>query len=306
MKKIIIAASALLLACPAVSSVSAAAEGTECKAYVTISSGKDKLDLIQQEVNVTDIDSDGKLTINDALYIAHENNFEGGAAAGYASSVGTYGLALDKLWGIENGGSFGYYVNNTAAMGLADEIKSGDYINAFVYSDTTAFSDAYFYFDKYTAEVEAGQELALTLSRAGYDANWNPVTLPVEGAVITVNGEATSFVTDSEGKVNVKLESAGKFNIGATSESMILVPNAVVATVSGNTASVDTSTTTTTTTTTTSATSTNTASSVSTGSNAPATGDSNPPTGDTGAGVTFAVLAAAAAVAFTVRKKNEE
>ena len=30
-------------------------------------------------------DSDGTITINDALYLAHEAEFEGGAAAGYGA-----------------------------------------------------------------------------------------------------------------------------------------------------------------------------------------------------------------------------
>lgn len=46
------------------------------KTYVTIADKEKNTPLVQKEVTVTDIDEDGKLTINDALYIAHEENFE--------------------------------------------------------------------------------------------------------------------------------------------------------------------------------------------------------------------------------------
>ncbi|MBP5657968.1 MAG: hypothetical protein J6X52_05545, partial [Clostridia bacterium] len=78
--------------------------------YVTIANGE--LVLAREAVTLTDADNDGALTINDALYLAHEAKFEGGAAAGYASSTGDYGLSLTKLWGVENGGSYGYFVND--------------------------------------------------------------------------------------------------------------------------------------------------------------------------------------------------
>ena len=84
-----------------------AAETPQAEVYVTIADGSGQLVLAQEAISVTDTDNDGVLTINDALYAAHEAKYDGGAAAGYASSVGQYGLAMDKLWGTENGGSYG-------------------------------------------------------------------------------------------------------------------------------------------------------------------------------------------------------
>ena len=49
--------------------VSAAADAS-AKVYVTVANGG--LELANSEVTVTDIDGDGALTINDALYAAHE------------------------------------------------------------------------------------------------------------------------------------------------------------------------------------------------------------------------------------------
>lgn len=192
--------------------------------YVTVSDGEGKLALALEKVTVTDVDGDGALTINDALYCAHEASYEGGAAAGYASEQSSWGLSLTKLWGVVNGGAYGYYVNNSSAMGLADTVKSGDVISAFVYTDATTWSDKYCYFDQNFVTAEKGDEITLKLCCAGYDANWSPISEPLEGASITVNGVDTGVKTDAEGNATIKLESSGKLTVSATSESVRLVP----------------------------------------------------------------------------------
>jgi len=206
------------------------------KVYVTIADGEGELALIQEAVTVTDADGDGALTINDALYLAHEAKFEGGAAAGYASATTEYGLSLTKLWGVENGGSYGYYVNNVSSMGLGDPVKDGDYIYAFVYTDTTTWSDAYSYFDVNQASTTEDGELTLTLMAAGgYDESWNVIMKPVEGATITINGEESDFVTDAEGKVTITGLTEGTALISAKSDAMTLVPPAVYVDVTAST-----------------------------------------------------------------------
>lgn len=209
---VLLAALMLLALVPAV-----AEEAEAPVVYVTIANGE--LVAAQIEVELTDVDEDGALTIADALYLAHEAAFEGGAEAGFADAMGEYGLMLTKLWGVENGGSYGYYVNNEAAMGLADPLEDGDFVNAFVYTDTAAFSDTYAFFDEFDA---LAGEVTLTLYAAGYDANWAPVTNPVAGAVITVNGEKTEAVTDENGKATLTVQ-AGDV-VSAVSDSQPLVP----------------------------------------------------------------------------------
>lgn len=202
---------------------------------VTIANGTPVLSA--QTVEVTDTDADGILTINDALYCAHETAYEGGAAAGYASAQSEYGMSMSKLWGIENGSSFGYYVNNASAMSLVDPVANGDYICAFVYTDLTAWSDTYSYFDVTSVTADSGKTVTLTLSAAGFDENWAPVTLPVEGATITVDGTATELVTDAEGKVTLSLAD-GSHVISATSSTLVLVPPVCLATI-GSTEAAD-------------------------------------------------------------------
>ena len=213
-----------------------AAEGASADVYVTIADKDGKTAVAAEKVTVTDTDSDGALTISDALYAAHEAFYEGGAAAGYGTSVSQYGLGLQKLWGDANGkNGYGYYVNNASAWALTDPVKDGDYVAAFCYTDLEGFSDNYSYFDSFTGDVKAGEELTLTYSQAGYDADWNPVTLPVEGAVITVDGEATEIKTDADGKATLTLSMNGKHVISATVEGKTLVAPVYVAAVTGGT-----------------------------------------------------------------------
>ena len=127
----------VLLGCMSVSVFAAEDSAT---VYVSVAD-KGELVAAQVEVNVVDIDSDGKLTVNDALYALHEAVYEGGSQAGYGYYIHKdYGLSLGKLWG-DTSGNFGYYINNSSCWGLADVVKNGDYVNAFIYSDTKFYSD---------------------------------------------------------------------------------------------------------------------------------------------------------------------
>lgn len=196
------------------------------KVSVTIAD-KGALVVTQEEVTVTDIDADGALTINETLYAAHEAVYEGGAAAGYASAMSGWGLSITKLWG-DTSGSYGYYVNNASAWSLVDPVKDGDTVYAFVYADQTAWSDVYCFFDKKSVEAAAGEEVVLTLSYNGYDADWNTVVAPLAGATITVDGIATETVTDAEGNAVIKME-AGNHVISATAADKTLVPPVCIA-----------------------------------------------------------------------------
>ncbi len=197
--------------------------------YVTVAD-KGMLVMPQEKVTVTDMDGDGTLTINDALFCAHEAKYDGGAVAGYAYyNHETFGISLGMLWG-DNSGAYGYYLNHASAMSLADRVSDGDFVNAFVYKNSD-YSDMYCFFDKNTLTAKEGDEITLKLQYAGYDAEWNPVVLPVEGATVTIDGVATAFQTDAEGMVTVKLEAAGNLLIGAVSDTVTLVPPTCRATV---------------------------------------------------------------------------
>lgn len=225
--------SVMMLVSVSVIAVSAAtAEVTEV--YVTICDKDGGVAVTAEKVNVTDSDNDGAITISDALYAAHDAFYPDGAAAGYETETSQYGLGLKKLWGVANGGSYGYYVNNASAWALTDPVQNGDYVVAFIYTDLVGWSDHYSYFDRFMGDVKADEELTLTYSEVGFDPiSWDPQVMPVEGAVITVDGQATEYKTDAEGKVTLKLSENGTHIISAKADGKTLVSPIFVAEVTG-------------------------------------------------------------------------
>jgi len=182
-----------------------------------------------ESLTVTDCDKDGNLTVNDALIAAHEQFYEGGAEAGYASAESVYGMSVLKLWGKDHGG-FGYCVNHVSAMSPLDAVAEGDSVTAYTYSDLTNWSDVYTYFDADSVKVYNSQAFDVTLYELGYDADWTQVTKPLAGAVITLNGKETSFVTDEEGKATVSV-TGGCVLSAKTDDGRTLVPPVMKVTV---------------------------------------------------------------------------
>ena len=223
MKKLFVILLSSLLAVSAATAVSA---GDTARVNVTIADENGKLAVAQEEIVVHDADGDGAVTINDALIAAHDKFYDGGADAGYETATSEYGISMNKLWGTENGGSYGYYVNGTAAWSLADPISDGDFVDAFVYTDLEAWSDTYCCFEPRFVTTDAAE---LTLIGAGFDENWNPISVPVAGAEITLNGTGTGVFTDENGKATVTVDTnAGRTVISAVSDSQILVPPVAV------------------------------------------------------------------------------
>jgi len=190
--------------------------------YVTVADENGKIVAMYEKVAF----SEG-MTADGALAALHAKK----CAGGYASEQTSYGLSMTKLWGAENGGAYGYYVNNASPASLADELREGDHVYAFVYTDTVAFSDTYAFFASPTAEVKKGEALELTLSSAGFDANWAPVTLPVKGAKILIDGKETDTATGESGKATLTFDKKGTYVVTASSETVTLVPAFVIVTV---------------------------------------------------------------------------
>ena len=183
------------------------------------------------EFKVSDMDGDGNVTINDALITVHDELFDGGADAGYGTEGGAYGLSVNKLWGVENGGAYGYYVNNVSAYSLTDPLNEGDWVYAFAYADATGYSDMFTFFEERAVSAGVGEEVTLCLCGAGFDASWNPVTLTVEGAQLTVNGETIESFTDADGKVTLTFEEPGEYLVSANAAEGIIVPPVCTVTV---------------------------------------------------------------------------
>ncbi len=225
-KTAILTLAALLLAALPAGAVSAAESGDTLSADITVNLANGELILTGEQIAVTDADSDGALTVGDALICLHDAKYEGGAEAGFAASSGF----ISKLWGVVNGGGYGYYVNNVSAMSLTDPIKGGDTLYAFIYTDLDFWSDCYTFFDVDTVSATEGDSVSLTLNKSSM---WYPAgyTMPVEDAVITIDGEETEYTTDEDGKVTLTLDQAGKHIISAVSEDEVLVPPVCIAAV---------------------------------------------------------------------------
>jgi len=199
--------------------------------YVSISTDTGALVLAYAPVPLTDADGDGALTICDALMAAHAAYHPGGSEAFLAEDT-EWGKSMYRLWGVENGGSYGYCVNDASAMSLVDPVKAGDHIKAYSYTDLTNFSDTYSYFNAPVAAAAVNTEITLTLSANGYDEAWNPVTYAVQGAFLIVDGEVDdSIVTDAEGQFVLTFPEAGVYTISAVSNDLTLVPPVCIVTV---------------------------------------------------------------------------
>lgn len=204
MKKIIaLVLSVLLVLSVGMLFVSAEEAKESVDVHVTIIDEKSEFAVAYKTVTVTDIDNDGIFTVNDTLYAAHEQFYNGGAKAGYGTEMTKWGLSLTKLWGVANGGSYGYLVNNAFAWSMTDPVKADDYVVAFIYTDTKNFSDVYTYFEpQYIEEKSTAIGVELTMMKTGFDAEGKPYTEPVSGAKITLDGNPNNVVTNEEGKAS--------------------------------------------------------------------------------------------------------
>ena len=168
-----------------------------------------------EKINVKDSDGDGKFTVNDAIYAAHERYYLGGAERGYETAQTEYGLSMVKFWG-DSSGNFGYYVNNKPAMSLLDEIKEGDVINACIFGGEYPDIESYAYIASDKASVREGESVTLSVMKLSYDENFNVITTPVRGATINIIQTPTEYVTDAEGMVTVQVTGQQKVLYTAT------------------------------------------------------------------------------------------
>ena len=165
-------------------------------------------------------DANGQATVDAALAAFHGAYMPGG----YATSESAYGLAVDKLWGVENGGSYLFGINNVkcnSGVGY-DLVADGDALTAVVMKDLTYWADLIAGFDKSAVTAKVGEEVELTLSydEVTYDADWNPThgAKAVAGADVFVAGVADDVlaVTDENGKAVVSFDEAGTYVVSAS------------------------------------------------------------------------------------------
>ena len=227
-KSLLAALTAITMAAPLVLPVVAETVDEE-EAYVKVSvANAGTLELADETVPLIDADGNGSLTVNDVIIATHDRFYDGGAEQGYQTKTTEWGESIVKLWGVENGGSYGYTVNDQFASSLSDPLTGDEHVYFYVYKDAANYTDTYTYFEGHGWEdgpLSCGNSGALLkLNSITYDENWNPVIKPVEGAVITINGERTDYVTDANGEVDIEFYEVGKFVYSAELDGKNIVP----------------------------------------------------------------------------------
>ena len=108
-----------------------------------------------EEVTVSDLNQDGKLSVDEALCAAHTV-----CGKGYASENGT----VTKLWDVETT-NVSFFVNHEPISTdvSADTIRNGDYLVASVDQDAANDYDKYSRFHVLEKSVDGGEEFILTL-----------------------------------------------------------------------------------------------------------------------------------------------
>lgn len=217
--------------CGATRDVTVPADAATATVNVTISD-KGNIMMARKAVTVTDLNGDGKLDVDETLYAAHEAAYPGGAKAGYEALYGSYGLSLTKLWG-DTSGAFGYWLNDASCWSAEDEVKTGDYLVAFVYVDQMYWSDAYTKITPKQAEIKEGESVTVTAEQAGYDENWNTVFAPCENADVTVYDADMHPVRDgySVKDYTVTFDKAGNYLIVLSKADHSIVPAVCAVTV---------------------------------------------------------------------------
>ena len=176
-------------------------------------------------VTVKDLNSDGVLSVDEALIAAHDTYYPEAASGGYACTGGSYGTGyVAKLWGV-SGGSYLFYTDGVPlSLGVqASRVKEGCQLYAAILQDTRYYADWYTAFDKTSVSVETGASFELKLS--GYYGmakmgGGDDVLKPVAGASIGTwkSGEFTALegvTTDSTGKATLRFDKPGTYIVTA-------------------------------------------------------------------------------------------
>ena len=179
-------------------------------------------------VTVTDRNSDGILTYDEALVALHETYCPGG----YEIVKGF----VEKLWDVTTTpkGSYYFLKNNVAlSKGVADKtstVAQGDKLYCCVFTDEKNWSDAICYFTQTEVAAQAGKAFTLNLQGGSSMAvgGYNPGNLAGAQLGIWKDGKFTAIdgaVTDKNGNVTLTLNKAGTYIISASGEIQTQIAN---------------------------------------------------------------------------------
>ena len=194
--------------------------------YITISqycefvSDKNGEQIINRKLTLS---GKSEYTLDDAFLYAHELFYPEGVE-GYASSIGDWGLGVDKFWG-DTSYNFGYQVNGGTATvsGPGYILSDGDHIDAMIYKNQYPETEAYTSFNTYNMDAVTDKEITLNLKYiSGYDyATMESILSACEDAQITIDGEETQYTTDADGNVTVTFEEPGTYIVSAKKDKAV-------------------------------------------------------------------------------------
>ena len=172
---------------------------------------------VELPVTVTDVNSDGILTFDEALVALHEEY----CPDGYALN----GNSVGKLWGSEVTAPIvakNDKILEKAVNWKTSTVAEGDKLYAASVKDTVDYSDCLSYFDKKAVTVEAGKEFTLTLKAAGeYFSGSNYSALNADSIPVGTweNGSfkaITGAKTATNGTVTLSFAKAGTYIVTAS------------------------------------------------------------------------------------------
>ena len=184
---------------------------------------------IELPVTVTDRNSDGVLTYDEALVALHEAYCPGGYEI-----VGGF---VEKLWNVvtETKSGSNYFLKNNVAlsMGVDDKtstVSQGDKLYCCVFTDEENYSDAICYFTQTEVAAQAGKAFTLNLQGGSSMAvgGYNPGNLAGAQVGIWKDGKFTAIdgaVTDKNGNVSLTLNKSGTYIISASGEIQTQIAN---------------------------------------------------------------------------------
>lgn len=145
----------------------------------------DNQKLYNAEVEVSDRNNDGKLTIGEAFAAFHDMYYTGGAEAGYAETSNDSVTGwVTKFWG-KGSTCFSYALNYGWAHSTQDEIKADDQLTAY-FGQATDYLDLLVWFDEESYMAEAGTELGFSVNGISIyksGKNGNATAVPVGATV---------------------------------------------------------------------------------------------------------------------------
>ena len=170
------------------------------------------------EVEVTDINEDGKLTIGEAFAAFHEQWQD--SADGYAETSNDSVTGwVTNFWG-QGSTRFSYALNYGWVKSTQEEIKDGDQLTAY-FGQAADYLDLLTWFDKDSYEAQAGTEKefsvnGISIYKSGEASN---ATAVPKGAAVTVYNSdgvemaALATTTDAEGKFSVTFPDGGDYSV---------------------------------------------------------------------------------------------